>query len=296
MSDSTKRDESTASMEVCQHSSEVLLDIDKKSEKRRSIIPSFNFYRIALVFRQYGISIVINFFILGIVCALFLMQKNWMNCGNKDIGRIIEEKVAETIKKNVSLNDARINISEKNKRDEDLVHNKNNVEALAFRKGLKEIHIDSSKYVIEANRFYEQGYYENAAAFYEEGLNKSMHFLNEDFIMYRLGDSYLLSGRYQDALKVFHELTSDYIDSPYQFKSRLKIGECYARIGEFNKARKSLYTIMAQEGKCSSEDDKSIVADSYFKIADYYMEEAKRLLKISTEGTDSTNQLLLTSK
>lgn len=68
------------------------------------------------------------------------------------------------------------------------------------------------------------------------------------------------------------------------------MGECYATIGEFKQALKSLYTILAQEGRCSSEDDKLIVADSYFKIADYYMEEAKRLLKMSTIGTSSTNQ------
>lgn len=296
MSDSTKQDEPQTSAEIYQQSREVLLDIDKKPENKRITIRGFAISRIALIFRQYGISIAINFCILGIVCLLFFMQKNWMNCGNRDIGNIIEKKVIETIKKNVSLDNAKINISEENKGDDCFVHNKNDVNSLAFRKDLNEFHRDSSKYVIEANRFYEEGYYKNAAAFYEEGLNKSMHFLNEDFIMYRLGDCYLLSERYEDALKVFHSLTSDYINSPYQFKSRLKIGECYAQMGEFSKARKSLYTIMAQEGKCSSGDDKSIVADSYFKIADYYMEDAKRFLKINTEGTGSTNQLMLTSK
>lgn len=296
MLDSIKQEESQAPAKIYQQSREVLLDIDKKPKNKKNTILGFDIARIALVFRQYGISIAINFFILGIVCLLFLMQKNWMNRGNKDIGNIIEEKVIETIKKNVSLDNAMINISEENKGDKRFIYNKNDMNSLAFRNGLNEIHMDSSKYVIEANRFYEQGYYKNAAAFYEEGLNKSMHSSNEDFIMYRLGDCYLLSERYEDALKVFHSLTSDYVNSPYQFKSRLKIGECYAQMGEFNKARKSLYTIMAQEGKGSSEDDKAIIADSYFKIADYYMEEAKRLHKISTGGTDSRNQLVFTSK
>ncbi|HHT9137603.1 MAG TPA: tetratricopeptide repeat protein, partial [Candidatus Wunengus sp. YC60] len=135
---------------------------------------------------------------------------------------------------------------------------------------------------------YEQGDYRGAAASYEKGLDKSMPFLNEDFVMYRLGDCYLMSERYEEAAKVFQTLNNDFINSPYHFKSRLKVGECYAGMGEFEKARKTLYTVVAQEGKCSSNDDKSIVVDAYFKIADYYMKEAQRLRKAAVVGTSSS--------
>ena len=147
--------------------------------------------------------------------------------------------------------------------------------------------VDNSKYVIEANRLYEQGKYRGAAAFYEKGLDKSMPFLNEDFVMYRLGDCYLMSESYEEAAKVFQTLNNDYINSPYYFKSRLKAGECYAGMGEFEKARKTLYSVVAQEGKCSSSDDKLVVVDAYFKIADYYMKEAQRLRKATVVGTSS---------
>ncbi|KKO18269.1 MAG: hypothetical protein BROFUL_02996 [Candidatus Brocadia fulgida] len=290
MSDSLQQDESHVAMEIHQPSTEVLADTNKKSENEKIAIPFFVVSRIALVFRRYGISIALNIFIIGIVCFLFLMQKYWMNYGNKDIGSIVEEKVIETMKKNISLDNTRINASNENEQAGRSLGNNKGEDASASMNSLDDMHIDRSKYIIEANRFYEQGCYENAAVFYEAGLNNSMPFLNEDFIMYRLGDCYLLSKRYEDALKVFHALTSDYINSTYQFKSRLKIGECYAKIGEFKKARKSLYTILALEGKCSSADDKLTVADSYFKIADYYMEEAKRFLNINTVGTSSTNQ------
>ena len=103
--------------------------------------------------------------------------------------------------------------------------------------------------------------------------------------MYRMGDCYLMSGRYEEAAKVFQTLNNDYINSPYYFKSRLKVGESYAGMGEFGKARKTLYTVVAQEGKCSSNDDKSVVVDAYFKIADYYMKEAQRLRKATAVGT-----------
>lgn len=290
MSDSIQQDESPSTMEIHQQFAEVLVDTNKKSENEKNANSSPEVSRIAFVLRRYGLSIAINIFILGIVCFLFLIQKYWANNGKKDIGRIVEEKAIESMKKNISLDNTIISGSRENERAGSSVNNNKDTDALVSLNSLNEAHIDSSKYIIEANRFYEQGRYEKAAVFYEEGLDNSMSFLNEDFIMYRLGDCYLLSKRYGDALKVFHALTSDYINSPYQLKSRLKLGECYARVGEYKKARRSLYAVLAQEGKCSSEDEELIVTDSYFKIADYYMEEAMRFLKGITIGTSSTNQ------
>lgn len=286
MSDFIEQNES----QIHQQSQEILVDTSKKWENGKDTNLRFKVSRIALILRRYRPSIAINIFIVGIVCLLFFLQKHWMNYGNKDIGHLVEKKVIEIAKKNMSLNNALINIPDENDRFERSILNKKDVDTLASMDRRNEASVDNSKYIIEANRLYEQGYYENAAIYYEEGLNNSMSFLNQDFIMYRLGDCYFLSKRYKDALRVFNTLISDYINSPYQFKSRLKMGECYATIGEFKQALKSLYTILAQEGRCSSEDDKLIVADSYFKIADYYMEEAKRLLKMSTIGTSSTNQ------
>lgn len=290
MSDFIQQDESHVPIKIHQPSPEVLVDSNKKSENEKIAVASLEDSRFALVFKRYGVSIAINVVILGIVGFLFLMQKDRINYRNNDIGRIVEEKLIENIKKNKYLDNTTVKGSEENERVGLSKDNKKEADNLTSAKNLNELRSDSSKYIIEANRFYEQGFYENAAVFYEEGLNNSMPFLNEDFIMYRLGDCYLLSKRYEDALRVFHALTSDYINSPYQFKSRLKIGECYARIGEFKKARKSLYAILAQEGKCSSEDDKVIVCDAYFKIADYYMEEAKRFFQVDTVGTSNSNQ------
>ncbi len=272
-------DEPQGIKEIPQKTPEILnKDVSGKFGSKNSAILGLNIFRIILLFRQYGLAIAVNFVILGVVCFMFLLQRNWIKWGNEDMGRIVEEKVMASIKKSM-FSDSRNN---------DLKQDKNHTNVLDKENGSREIHIDNTKYVIEANRLYEQGCYERAATFYEASLNISMPFLNEDFVMYRLGDSFFLSERYDDALKVFQSLNSDYINSPYQFKSRLKIGECYAKIGEFKKARKALYAVMAQEGKCYSDDDKLTVVDSYFKIADYYMEEAKRLREASVCGTTGT--------
>ena len=273
-------DESQGIKETPQKTPEILNnDVSGKYGSKKSSILGLNIFHIILLFRQYRLAIAVNFVILAVVFFMFLLQRNWIKWGNEDIGRIVEEKVMASIKKSVFSD---------NDEGNDLKQEKNDTDVLDKKNGSREIHMDNTKYVIEANRLYEQGCYESAAAFYEESLNKSMPFLNEDFVMYRLGDSFFLSERYDDALKVFQSLNSDYINSPYQFKSRLKIGECYAKVGEFKKARKALYAVMAQEGKCCSDDDKLTVVDSYFKIADYYMEEAKRLREADVCGTTGT--------
>lgn len=283
MSDLIQQDEPQSRAEIGEQTPAVLNEISTKSEGKKFSMPRVDITRIILLFRQYGISISVNLAILGVICFLFLLQRDWIEGGNKDIGRIVEEKVMETIKKNLS--------PEKGKNNEDTFSNQKKEGESLNLKGMSGA-VDNSKYVIEANRLYEQGNYESAAAFYEKGLDKSIPFVNEDFVMYRLGDCYLLSERYEEALKVFQTLNSDYINSSYQFKSRLKTGECYAALGEYKKARKTLYSIVAQEGKCCSDDDKLTVVDSYYKIAEYYMQEAERLRKVAAGGTGYSDRPL----
>ncbi len=286
-----KQDQSQLT-ETTEQISEISNETSSKPEQRRLLIPKMNISKIILLFRQYGISVAINLVILGAVCFLFFVQKDWIKGGNKVIGRIVEEKVKETLK-NINLDSGVAETPGQNgmKTGEGGLSKQNGeMKKIGLEVKVNIEEPDNSKYIIEANRVYEQGDFEKAAALYEKGLDKSMPFLNEDFVVYRLGDCYLRSGKFEEALKVFQTLNNDYINTPYQFKSRLKMGECYAGMGEFKKARKTLYTIVAQEGKCYSEDDKSAVVDSYFKIADYYMEEAKKLHAAVPVGTSSSAQ------
>lgn len=291
MSNLGKQDQSQLT-ETIEQTSEISNETSRKPEQRKRLIPKMNISKMVLLLRQYGISVAINLVILGAVCFLFFLQKDWIKGGNKVIGRMVEEKVKETLK-NINFDSGLVETPGKNGmkiREDNLSKQNGEVEKISLEAKVNIEQPDNSKYIIEANRVYEQGDYEKAAALYEKGLDKSMPFLNEDFVMYRLGDCYLRFGKFEEALKVFQTLNNDYINTPYQFKSRLKMGECYAGMGEFKKARKTLYTIVAQEGKCYSEDDRSAVVDSYFKIADYYMEEAKKLHAAVPVGTSSSAQ------
>lgn len=291
MSDLITQEQTPPVMEIREQTTGPLVVVGRESKNKKFSLPKVNISKIVLFVRQQGVSIAMNLVILVIVCLLFFLQMNRGKGGNKILGRVDEEKVIENLKKNLDLDEEITKKTRQKQREENnLVKQKKEIPG-----SMSESHaekVDNSKYVIEANRLYEQGDYRGAAAFYEKGLDKSMPFLNEDFVMYRLGDSYLMSERYEEAAKVFQTLNNDYINSPYHFKSRLKVGECYAGMGEFGKARKTLYMVVAQEGKCSSSDDKSVVVDAYFKIADYYMTESQRLRKATVVGTGSSNRSL----
>ena len=286
MSDLITQDQTQSPIETPKQLTEPLQDVRKGSESKKFSLPIVNISKIVSFVRQNGVSIAMNLVILGVVCLILFLQMNRIKGGDKTAGYIEEEKVIEYLKNNLDLDkDTNKTVKQKQTKENNLVKQEKEIPGSKNESGA--VKVDNSKYVIEANRLYEQGDYRGASAFYEKGLDKSMPFLNEDFVIYRLGDCYLMSESYEEAAKVFQTLNNDYINSPYYFKSRLKAGECYAGMGEFEKARKTLYSVVAQEGKCSSSDDKLVVVDAYFKIADYYMKEAQRLRKATVVGTSS---------
>ncbi len=242
------------------------------------------------VFRRLGVVAVALFLLLGIAGALLFFQWHWFQAGTQVLVKMLDEKMRETIKKSL---DETINKSAVNETpgDDDAPTNKH-ADKSAPKSREEAAPVDTAKFIIEANRIYEQGNYGKAATLYGKGMDKSTSFKNEDFVVYRLGDCCFRTGKYEEALKTFQSLNSEYVNSPFRFKSLLKTGECYAAMGDLKKARKTLYSIVAQEGNCTEEEDKSIVADAYFKIADYYMEEGKQLRMKNAEGAATPTQSL----
>jgi len=259
-----------------------LVDAAQAGIKRRSL------------FRRFGFVVVVLLLIVGVAGGLLFFQWRWIKSSAQVIVKMMDEKMRETIKKSL---DETVNKSDTGGVPvaEDAAIQKH--AGGGAPKGREDVApVDSSKFIIEANRVYEQGNYEKAAVLYGKGMDKSLPFKNEEFVTYRLGDSFFKTGKYNEALKVFQVLNSEYVNSPYRFKSLFKTSECCAAMGELKKARKMLYTIIAQEGKCVEEDDTSIIVDAYFKIADYYMEEGKRLRATNVEETTDSAQPLAYNK
>ncbi|MCF6149300.1 MAG: tetratricopeptide repeat protein [Candidatus Kuenenia sp.] len=237
-----------------------------------------------ILLNQYVLSVMVIFLIVGAIGFFLFLQKDWIKVkSDKMVTKLVEKKLEESLDKYLESNEKLKGGKRKKIKLSGDTKGKDVPGTLQVQEETQE---DRSKYIIEANRLYEQGDYKTAASLYEKGLDKSMPFLNEDFIVYRLGNCYFNSGDYKEALEVFRHLNNDYLHSEHQLKSRLKMGECYAGLGDYQQARKTLYSVIAQEGNCETEEDKACVVDSYFKIGDYYLQEAKRLKNVSqTIGT-----------
>lgn len=264
-------------------SDEVEISADKKKPKSKPA-KSKKILNAGILLNQYVLSVMVLLFIVGAIGFFLFLQKDWIKVkGDKMVSSLVEKKLEESLDKYMDSN-GKLKDGKRTKiKLSDDTKGGNSSGALQGREETQE---DRTAYIIEANRLYEQGDYKTAASLYGKGLDKSMPFLNEDFIVYRLGDCYFQSGDYKEALEVFRHLNNDYINSEYQLKSRLKMGECCAKLGDYKQARKTLYSVIAQEGDCKTEEDKSCVAESYFKIGDYYREESKRLKNASqTVGT-----------
>lgn len=244
-------------------------------------------------FRRLGVVTIVLFLFLGIAGALLFFQWRWFQAGTQVVVKMLDEKMRETIKKSL---DETVNKSAMKETPVDDSASATKYAETGTPKSREEAApVDTSKFIIEANRIYEQGDYEKAATLYGKGMDKSMSFRNEDFVVYRMGDCRFRTGKYEEALKTFQSLNSEYVKSPFRFKSLLKTGECYAAMGDLKKARKTLYTLIAQEGKCIDDEDKSIVVDAYFKIAGYYMEEGKQL-RTKSAGSSVTHTQSLALK
>lgn len=259
-------------------------------------VKSKKLLKAGMLLNQYVLSAMVLFFIVGAISFFLFLQKDWIKVkGNKMVSRLVEKKLEESLDKYMDLND---NLRGGKRAKAKLSDDIKGENSSGVQRGREETQEDRTEYIIEANRLYEQGDYKTAASLYGKGLDKSMPFLNEDFIVYRLGDCYFQSGDYKEALEVFRHLNNDYLNSEYQLQSRLKMGECCAKLGDYKQARKTLYSVIAQEGDCKTEEDKSCVAESYFKIGDYYREESKRLKNASqmvgtiTAGSGKSNDHL----
>jgi tetratricopeptide (TPR) repeat protein len=259
-------------------------------------VKSKKLLKAGMLLNQYVLSAMVLFFIVGAISFFLFLQKDWIKVkGNKMVSRLVEKKLEESLDKYMDLND---NLRGGKRAKAKLSDDIKGENSSGVQRGREETQEDRTEYIIEANRLYEQGDYKTAASLYGKGLDKSMPFLNEDFIVYRLGDCYFQSGDYKEALEVFRHLNNDYLNSEYQLQSRLKMGECCAKLGDYKQARKTHYSVIAQEGDCKTEEDKSCVAESYFKIGDYYREESKRLKNASqmvgtvTAGSGKSNDHL----
>jgi tetratricopeptide (TPR) repeat protein len=139
----------------------------------------------------------------------------------------------------------------------------------------------------KANELYELKEYEQALTEYIKVADQSTSSTDEDLVQYRIGECYQELGRFDEALDAYRNIVTGSFHDPYQVKIRLREGECLVAKGDYLKARKLLFTLMAQEARFSDED-KDFIIEAYYKIAESYMKEALRYAHI--QGYTFTNE------
>ncbi len=131
----------------------------------------------------------------------------------------------------------------------------------------------------KANELFEHKEYEQALTEYIKVADYSALSTDEDFVQYRLGECYQKLGRLNEALVTYRNIAIEYFQSPYRVRAILREGECLIDKNDFLKARKLLFTLVAQEA-IYSDEDKGFVVEAYHKIAESYMKESLRYTHI----------------
>ena len=243
--------------------------IKKLQQKINSLIGTTSGYK--------GI-IFINCCILVLVLGLIFVQYNWISKEKKALKSMVEEqtemkKAGESshLKTSMKLVNEAIDdkkyVDESNRFSEYTTITKSNI-----RNTIK-----------KADMYFDYEQYDKAVDVYEKVIGSKIAIDESDRIINRLAECYYKLGRYDKALVHYRKVSNDYLNSSYKLSAQLGIGDCMILTGDYNGARRVLYSIAGQEAKYTEDRDRQIVIEAHYKIADSYIEQAKHYLK--TEGS-----------
>ena len=135
--------------------------------------------------------------------------------------------------------------------------------------------------LVSAERSFNNAEYKKAMAFYSALLNNNNNdFETKSFLNARLGECYYHAGLFNDAINTLRKVIGGKISNRKNvWRSKYLIAECHMKQGDYDKARKVLYSLMAIGADFTS-DMVELTERSYLKIADSFLEEAQlRLVK-----------------
>ncbi len=129
--------------------------------------------------------------------------------------------------------------------------------------------------------YFDYDQYEKAAIIYRKLVNTNPTSEWGDKVYSRLAECYYNLKDFEGALEAYGKVYNSYLKSPYALNARLRMGECLILMGNFDEARRVLYTLIGQEARYEKAEDKLKVIEAYYKIADSYVEQAKTHLNKS---------------
>ena len=217
--------------------------------------------------------IFINFCIVLLVLGLMFVQYNWISKEKKALKSMIDKQTAKKIVKKNSIKTSKKSIKE-------AVHEKKQAGVSnIFSQDRKITKSNIANSIKKADMYFDYDQYEKAIVAYERVVNSRIAIDESDRIFSRLAESHYKLERYEKALVLFRKVSNDYLNSPFRLNAQLGLGECLILTGDYDEARRVLYEIAGQEARYTDENDKNMVIEAHYKIADSYIEQAKLYLK-----------------
>src|SRR3972149_9301984 len=218
--------------------------------------------------------IIISVIIIVLVVGLMYVQHNWISREKKELKSMIEKQsIGKKALKTKTLKVPKESITpsseEKNAVD---ISNNYSIGERITRANIKNV-------IKEADMYFDYDQHKKAVDVYEKLINSKIAIDESDRVYSRLAESYHKLGKYDNALVVYRKVSNNYLNSPYRLKARLDMGECLILTGDYEEARRVLYSITGEEAKYTGDNDKHMVIKAYYKIADSYIEQAKQHLK-----------------
>lgn len=224
----------------------------------------------------YKVFIFINIAILVLILVLMVIQQSWIKKEKSAIKSVINNSrnEIEQIKAN-SLEESKILLVKDAKKE-----NKVDVFTNSLR-ARKKSTFNIKKKIKEADMYFDYDQYEKAAIIYRKLVNTNPFSEWGDKVYSRLAECYYNLKDFEGALEAYGKVYNSYLKSPYALNARLRMGECLTLMGNFDEARRVLYTLIGQEARYEKAEDKLKVIEAYYKIADSYVEQAKMHLNKS---------------
>ncbi|MCR4288762.1 MAG: tetratricopeptide repeat protein [Candidatus Scalindua sp.] len=232
---------------------------------------------------RYNGIILINLCILALVSGLMFVQYNWISNEKKVLKTMIKKQKEERKVEKNDLRKASTKLAKKN-----VIKKKQAGVSDGFSQEKKITKSNLGNSIKNADMYFDYEQYEKAVVAYRRVINSKITIDESDRVLNRLAESYYKLEKYEKAIELYRRVSNDYLNSPYRLSAQLGLGGCLVLTGKYDEARRVLYEIAGQEARYTEEQEKNMVIEAHFKIAESYIEQAKHYYLKEDDDRHST--------
>ncbi|MGR3179067.1 MAG: tetratricopeptide repeat protein [Candidatus Anammoxibacter sp.] len=142
-------------------------------------------------------------------------------------------------------------------------------------KKILDVNKEFKSFLESAEQWFDRGEYQEALAFYKALVSVDSDIEDESFLDLRIGECFFHLGLYRNAVESLNNVMFA-MDSSKEnrWRSQYLIAECFMKVGDYDKGRRTLYELIAMGGDFPPAIA-GLVERSSFRIANAYLEEAQ---------------------